>query len=216
MYPVCLDISDKLCVVVGGGRVAERKVLGLLAAGAQVLVVSPELTDALAGMAENSSIEWLARPYQQGDLAGAVLVFAATDSKEVQEAVVLEANRGGRLVNVIDKPEKCTFQVPAVVRRGDLILAVSTGGRSPAVAAMVRRRLAEDFGEEYGLLLELISRIREHVLSDDRDCAARKILFQNVLHDDIVLWIKKGRSDLLRSHLRAVLGPDVDLDTIMK
>jgi precorrin-2 dehydrogenase/sirohydrochlorin ferrochelatase len=216
MYPVCLDISDKLCVVVGGGRVAERKVLGLLAAGAQVLVVSPELTDALAGMAENSSIEWLARPYQQGDLAGAVLVFAATDSKEVQEAVVLEANRGGWPVNVIDKPEKCTFQVPAVVRRGDLILAVSTGGRSPAVAAMVRRRLAEDFGEEYGLLLELISRIREHVLSDDRDCAARKILFQNVLHDDIVLWIKKGRSDLLRSHLRAVLGPDVDLDTIMK
>ena len=216
MYPVCLDISDKLCVVVGGGRVAERKVLGLLAAGAQVLVISPELTDSLAGMAENSSIEWLARAYQQGDLAGAVLVFAATDSREVQEAVVLEATRGDLLVNVIDEPEKCTFQVPAVVRRGDLILAVSTGGRSPAVAAMVRRRLAEDFGEEYGLLLELISRIREHVLSDDRDCAARKILFQNVLHDDIVLWIKKGRSDLLRSHLRAVLGPDVDLDTIMK
>lgn len=216
MYPVCLDISDKLCVVVGGGRVAERKVLGLLAAGAQVRVVSPELTDLLAEMVENSSIEWLARGYQQGDVVGAVLVFAATDRREVQEAVVLEANREGRPVNVIDEPENCTFQVPAVVRRGDLILAVSTGGRSPAVAAMVRRRLAESFGEEYGLLLELMSRIREQVLSDDRDCAARKILFQNVLHDDIVLWIQNGRSDLLRSHLRAVLGPDVDLDIIMK
>ena len=121
MYPVCLDISDKLCVVVGGGRVAERKVLGLLAAGAMVRVVSPELTDSLAGMAENSSIEWLARGYKQGDFIGAVLVFAATDSREVQEAVVLEANRAGQLVNVIDEPENCTFQVPAVVRRGDLI-----------------------------------------------------------------------------------------------
>ena len=212
MYPVCLEISDKLCIVVGGGSVAERKVLGLLTAGAQVRVISPQLTGTLAGLADDGRIEWLDRGYEQGDLIGALLVFAATDSREVQEAVVREASRAGQLVNVIDEPVRCSFQVPAVVRRGDLTLAVSTGGRSPAVAAMVRHQLEESYGEEYGLLLDLMSWLREQVLSGRQDCAERKILFQNILHDDIVLWIKTGRWDLLRNHLRAVLGSDVDFD----
>lgn len=212
MYPVCLEITDKLCVVVGGGSVAERKVLGLLAAGAQVRVISPQRTKVIAELAGDGRIEWLGRGYEQGDLFGALLVFAATDSREVQEAVVREASRAGQLVNVIDEPASCSFQVPAVIRRGDLTLAVSTGGKSPAVAAMVRRTLAESFGEEYNLLLDLMSRLRDQVLSGDRDFAERKILFQNILHDDIVLWIKNGQWELLRSHLRTVLGSDVDFD----
>jgi precorrin-2 dehydrogenase/sirohydrochlorin ferrochelatase len=212
MYPVCLEISDKLCVVVGGGSVAERKVLGLLTAGAQVRVISPQLTGTLTRLADDGRIEWLERGYAQGDLAGALLIFAATDSREVQEAVFQEAGRSGQLVNVIDAPVRCSFHVPAVVKRGDLTLAVSTGGKSPAVAAMVRRQLAENFGEEYGLLLDLISRLREQVLSGDGDSAERKILFQNILHDDILHWIKSGQRDLLRRHLRAVLGSDVDFD----
>ena len=216
MYPVSLEITDKLCVVVGGGSVAERKVLGLLTAGAQVRVISPQLTETIIELADDGRIEWLERGYEQGDLVGALLVFAATDSREVQEAVVLEAGLEGQLVNVIDEPASCSFQVPAVIRRGDLTLTVSTGGKSPAVAAMVRRTLAESFGEEYSQLLDLMSRLRDQVLSGDRDCAERKILFQNVLHDDIVLWIKNGQWNLVRSHLRAVLGSDVDFDTIMK
>ena len=212
MYPVCLEISDKLCVVVGGGSVAERKVLGLLTAGAQVRVISPQLTRPLTRLTDDGRIEWLERGYAQGDLAGALLIFAATDSREVQEAVFLEANRAGQLVNVIDAPARCSFHVPAVVRRGDLTLTVSTGGKSPAVAAMVRRQLAENFGEEYGLLLDLISRLREQVLAGDGDSSERKILFQNILHDDIVHWIKSDQRDLLRKHLRAVLGSDVDFD----
>jgi len=216
MYPVCLEISDKLCVVVGGGMVAERKVFGLLAAGARVRVVSPQLSDSLSGLADEGKVEWLERGYEPGDLAGGLLIFAATDHRDVQEAVVRDAARAGQLVNVIDEPASCSFQVPAVVRRGDLTLAVSTNGKSPAVAAMVRRTLAESFGEEYSQLLDLISRLRDQVLSVDRDFAERKILFQNVLHDDIVLWIKNGQWDLVRSHLRAVLGSDVDLDTYMK
>lgn len=212
MYPVCLEISDKLCVVVGGGSVAERKILGLLTAGAQVRVISPQLTGTLTQLADDGRIEWLERGYAQGDLAGALLIFAATDSREVQEAVFQEAGRSGQLVNVIDAPVRCSFHVPAVVKRGDLTLAVSTGGKSPAVAAMVRRQLAKNFGEEYGLLLDLISRLREQVLSGDGDSAKRKILFQNILHDDILHWIKSGQRDLLRRHLRAVLGSDVDFD----
>ena len=212
MYPVCLEISDKLCVVVGGGSVAERKILGLLTAGAQVKVISPLLTETLARLAEEGRIEWLAREYADDDLTGALLVFAATDNRDVQEAVRKEADRAGQLVNVIDAPERCDFHVPAVVRRGDLTLAVSTGGRSPAVAAMVRKELAERFGEEYGVLLDLISRLREQLLTGDGDSAERKILFQNILHDDIVHWIKSGRMDLLTRHLQTLLGADVDFD----
>ena len=212
MYPVCLEISDKLCVVVGGGSVAERKVLGLLTAGAQVRIISPQLTRPLTELADDGRIEWLERGYTQGDLAGALLIFAATDSREAQEAVFKEAGQAGQLVNVIDAPARCSFHVPAVVRRGDLTLAVSTGGKSPAVAAMVRKQLAENFGEEYGLLLDLISRLREQVLTGEGNSSERKILFQNILHDDIVHWIKSGQRDLLRKHLRAVLGSDVDFD----
>ena len=212
MYPVCLEISDKLCVVVGGGSVAERKILGLLTAGAQVRIISPQLTRPLTELADDGRIEWLERGYTQGDLAGALLIFAATDSREAQEAVFKEAGQAGQLVNVIDAPARCSFHVPAVVRRGDLTLAVSTGGKSPAVAAMVRKQLAENFGEEYGLLLDLISRLREQVLTGEGNTSERKILFQNILHDDIVHWIKSGQRDLLRKHLRAVLGSDVDFD----
>lgn len=212
MYPVCLEISHILCVVVGGGSVAERKILGLLTAGAQVRVISPQLTGTLAQLADDGRIEWLERGYAQGDLTGALLIFAATNSREVQEAVFREADRAGQLVNVIDAPTRCSFHVPAVVKRGDLTLAVSTGGKSPAVAAMVRKQLAENFGEEYGLLLDLISRLREQVLTGEGNSSERKILFQNILHDDIVHWIKSGQRDLLRKHLRAVLGSDIDFD----
>lgn len=181
MYPVCLEISNKLCVVVGGGSVAERKVLSLLTAGAQVRVISPLLAGTLTPLADDGRIEWFERGFEQGDLAGALLIFAATNNRKVQKAVFQEAAQTGQLVNVIDAPDRCSFHVPAVVQRGDLTLAVSTGGKSPAVASMVRRQLAENFGEEYGLLLNLISRLREQLLSSNGNSAERKILFQKIL-----------------------------------
>ena len=212
MYPVCLEITEKLCVVVGGGKVAERKVSGLLTAGALVRVISPHLTLPLSQWADEERIEWLDRGYESGDLAGAMLVFAATDNAEVQKAVARDARLAGQLVNIIDAPAGCSFQVPAVVRRGDLTLTVSSNGRSPAVVAMVKQQLAESYGQEYGLLLEMMSKIRQQVLAGDADCDERKILFQNLLHDDIIIWIKTGQWDRLREHLAAVLGADVDFD----
>ncbi|MFP7753557.1 bifunctional precorrin-2 dehydrogenase/sirohydrochlorin ferrochelatase [Thermodesulfobacteriota bacterium B35] len=212
MYPVCLNITGKLCIVVGGGSVAERKVRGLLAAGGRVRIVSPELTSSLSALAEEGRVEWQRKQYAEGDLDNAFLVFAATDNRRVQEAVCRDAGRNGMLINVADDPDHCAFQVPATVHRGDLTLSVATGGRSPAVAAMVRRQLERDFGREYAVLLELVAMIREHVLADGRSPQERKILFQNILHDDIVLWIREGRWDRLQQHLRQVLGPETPLD----
>lgn len=212
MYPVCLNIKDQLCVVVGGGAVAERKVFSLLAAGAQVRVVSPELSEGLAGLSAQGRIEWLASGYRQGDLANALLVFAATDNKEVQDAVIRDAERTGKLVNVADAPEKCSFQVPAVVRQGDLTIAVSTNGSSPAVAAKIKKQLEKSYGPEYAVLLELMAQLRGQVLACTEECGQRKILFQNILHDDILQWIRTGQWELLRSHLGALLGPDIEFD----
>ena len=212
VYPVCLNITGRLCIVIGGGTVAERKVHGLLAAGGRVRVISPALTTSLAALAEEGRIEWLPRPYAPGDLDSAFLVFAATDSPEVQRAVRRDADQAAILVNVADDPDHCAFQVPATVHRGDLVLSVATGGRSPAVAAMIRRKLEQDFGREYAVLLELVAMLREQVATDGRSPGERKILFQNILHDDIVSWIREGRWDRLRQHLQEVLGPACSLD----
>jgi precorrin-2 dehydrogenase/sirohydrochlorin ferrochelatase len=210
MYPVSLDISDLLCVVVGGGKVAERKVLSLLEAGAQVRLISPQLTEALHKLAVAGRIDWLARYFQSGDLSDALLVFAATDNRQVNEAVAREATAAGKLVNVADAPELCSFQVPAVLHQGDLSIAVSTNGKSPALAARIKKQLEADYGPEYALLLELLGHIRERTLVGIADGQARRNLFENLLHEDILRWIKNGQWEQVRSHLRVVLGPDAD------
>ncbi|CAK8715645.1 precorrin-2 dehydrogenase [Candidatus Electronema halotolerans] len=210
MYPVTLNISGQLCVVVGGGRVAERKIRALLKAGAQVRAVSPQLTEPLHELAAAGRIDWLGRCFQADDLAGAMLVFAATDNRQVNELVAQTAVAAGQLVNVADAPDQCGFQVPAVLRQGDLTIAVSTNGRSPALSARIRKRLEADYGPEYAVLLDLLGRIRAQELAGQRDEVARKNLFANILHADILDWIRNGQWERLRSHLRAVLGPDAD------
>ncbi len=198
--------------MVGGGTVAERKVNGLLAEKALVLVVSPQLTSGLAELVREHACRWRQKKYAPGDLTGAFLVFAATDSPEIQQQIFRDSDSLGIPVNVIDSPSQCSFQVPATVQRGDLILAVSTSGKSPAVAAMVRRRLEDQYGPEYGLLLQLMGQLRGEVIAAASTAAKRKILFQNILHDDIVEWIREGRWDRVQDHLHKILGPDMDFD----
>jgi len=212
MYSVTLNIHGKLCVVVGGGAVAERKVLSLLEAGATVRLISPQLTCTLHELADAGQIDWLNRRFEHGDLTDALLVFAATDNAAVNAAVAQDAAAAGKLVNVADAPELCGFQAPAVVRRGDLSIAISTSGKSPALAARIRKALAAEYGPEYAVLLDLLGRIRERTLAGTADSQARRNLFENLLHEDILLWIKTGQQERLRSHLRAVLGPDIEYD----
>ena len=213
MYPISLNIEGKLCAVVGGGNVAERKVLSLLNACASVRIVSPQLTEVLSKQTANASVEWRNRGYRSGDLDGALLVFAATDNRDVQDAVVRDAQKAGLLVNVADAPDLCDFQVPAVVRRESLNIAVSTNGTSPALAAKIRRELEDRYGDEYADLLRLMSRLRARICNDSSsDGTDRKILFQNILHEDIIDWIRGEQWERLSQHLDTVLGPGIHFD----
>lgn len=213
MYPVCLNISGKLCVVIGGGRVAERKIRGILAGSGSVRVVSPALTTTLHDLASQAVIEWREKPYSGTDLEGAFLVFAATNTPKVQGAVLRDARAAGLLVNIADNSAACDFQVPASIRRGDLTLSVATKGKSPAVAAMVKRRLEHDFGEEYAQLTALTSLLRDRILAEDAlSHEEKKLLFQKILHDDIVDWLRDRRWDRIQQHLQSVFGRPVVLD----
>ncbi|NLZ17320.1 MAG: bifunctional precorrin-2 dehydrogenase/sirohydrochlorin ferrochelatase [Desulfobulbaceae bacterium] len=206
MYPVNLDIRNRLCVVVGGGAVAERKTTGLLTAGAQVRIISPELTATLRQYALEGRISWLSQPFAPEDVADAFLVFAATSSPEVQAEVCTAAHRAGCLVNMVDAPELCDFHVPAILRRGDLVLAVSTAGTSPALAAWLKARLEQDIGGEYAVLARLLAEIRVNVLGLPLSGREKKMLFQKMLDSDILAWIRDGKKELLAAHVQEVFG----------
>jgi precorrin-2 dehydrogenase / sirohydrochlorin ferrochelatase len=159
-YPVFLKIHKKRCVVVGGGRVALRKVRMLLDCGGEVKVVSSSFHFNLLRLAEKKAIRLIQRDYKPGDLTGAAIVIAATDKREINRRVAEEAERAGGLVNVVDDPEPSSFILPSYFREGDLTLAVSTGGKSPALARKIKTELQKEFGKEYITLLMLIGGVR--------------------------------------------------------
>ena len=162
-YPLLVNLEGRAVVVIGGGRVALRKVQSLLACGAVVTVISPELVTELDLLARQATITLRRRCYQQGDLAGAWLVIVACGDTMVNKQVRAEADELGIFCNVVDDPRHCSFQVPAVVRRGALTVTVSTDGISPALAKYLRQELEQQFGPEYANLLDALAQLREHV-----------------------------------------------------
>ena len=159
-YPVNLNLEGRRCLVVGGGRVAERKVAALLDSGAFVTLISPELTPNLLAWISQGRLIHCPRAYAKGDATGYKLVFCATDASAVNAQVALEAKQSGALVNVADTPALCDFTLPARLQRGSLSITVSTGGQSPALARELRNEMAEKYGPEYADYLELASRLR--------------------------------------------------------
>ena len=172
MYAIQLRLMDRHCIVLGGGRVAQRKVRPLLAEGALVEVIAPALCGELQQLAAAGKIRWRAAGYTAGCLAGAFLVFCATDDLAVNAAAAAEAQRQGSLVNVAAPPEHSDFQVPASIRRGRLQLTVSTGGASPAFSRLLRERLEREYGRVYGEWLECLERLRAELR--DRPRAAHR------------------------------------------
>jgi siroheme synthase-like protein len=157
LYPIFLDLSGRRCVVVGGGEVASRKARRLLQARARVVLISPEIKPEL----ESVAVEVHRRLYEEGDLEGAYLAFAATDSREVNAAVAREAEKHGIPVNVADEPSEGDFALPSTLRRGRLQVAVSTGGASPTLARKIKDELEEVFGSEWAGIVEELNRNRQ-------------------------------------------------------
>ncbi len=159
-YPVFLDIAGKPVVVVGGGEVALRKVEGLLGAGAQVTVVSPELYPELRSLVEEGRVRYEGREYRRGDLEGYALAFVASDDPSANAAVAREGRERGVWVNAVDDPERCDFIMPSIVQRGDFIVAISTSGGSPAMARKLREEMEGFLTDDYVLLLDLATEVR--------------------------------------------------------
>jgi siroheme synthase-like protein len=198
-YPVFLDVAGRRCVVVGGGEVAVRKVGALLDHGARVAVISPELCEGLRLLADEGRVEAVRRSFKRGDLNDAFLAVAATSDEGTNEEVADEARSLGLLVNVADVPGLSTFIVPSCLRRGNVIIAVSTGGKSPALAKRIRRELESVVGEEYGDLCALVETVRSEMKG--RNVAAEA--WQRALDlDTLGRLLREGRGDEARSWLK--------------
>lgn len=190
-YPVFLVLQGKFCLVVGGGEVAARKVASLLECGAVVRVVSPTLLPELAALTDEGQISASRRPFVPDDTDGANLVIAATNQLAVNRMVAVHCRQKKIPVNVVDAPELCDFLVPATIRRGPLTIAVSTGGALPAMARKIRRKLEEDFDQNYGLLLAALGSARNRVLEEIDDPGRRKRIFCILAAADLLSVIEE-------------------------
>ncbi len=213
-FPIHIDIRGKLAVIIGGGGVAERKCHSLLDAGAKVRVISPVLTPGMRKLASECLIAYLPRKYRQGDLERALLVFAATDSHEVNAAVAAEASASGILANIADSPELSTFVSPAVVSRGDLLLTVSTGGKSPALSGRIRRELEACFGEEFDVALQVLGSVREKLLTEKRSSQYNKKLFDALVAHDLPGLLRSKSFNEIDRLLQELFGPEYTLDKL--
>jgi siroheme synthase-like protein len=203
-YPVFLEMKQRRCVVIGGGTVAERRVEGLLAAGASVTVISLSITEKLRGLLAQGAIRHLEREHRPGDLTGCELALVAMDDPELNAAACREARSRFVWVNSADDPAHCDFILPAVLRRGGLVVAVSTGGESPAVARAIREELDQYIGSDYAQLVQIAGEVRKEL--------RRKLIrpsaeaWSNALKGDFRRLIREGKIEQAKEFLRETLG----------
>jgi siroheme synthase-like protein len=205
-YPVFLEMKDRRCVVIGGGAVAERKVEGLVAVGANVTVISPAITNGLRELLTQGAIRHVAREYQTGDRAGYDLVFVATDNSEINAVVSNEARSLRIWVNSADDPDHCDFILPAVIRRGDLAVAVSTGGVSPAVTRAIREELDQYVSADYASFVQIAGEVRRELR--EKSVSPGAGAWNRALKGDFRRLIKEGRPEQAKELLLETLGAD--------
>lgn len=205
-YPVVLHLAGQSCAVVGGGAVAERKVLPLLNAEAKVTVISPQLTPRLAELAEARLIVHIDRLYNFGDLKGFFLIICATDSKVVNQQAAAEAREYDALLNVADAPDLGNFSVPAQVAHGDLLMTVSTGGKTPAMARRLREELAQNYGPEYGMYIDLIGRLRQQMKVELATAKDRELFWRETINQDILDLLRQGKIKEAEARVRYAIS----------
>ncbi len=196
-YPAFLNLRGKKAVIIGGGRVAERKILMLVKAGAAVTVISPTLTQKLLKEKERQTIRHIARNYRSSDLNGSFLVIAATSDAMVNSKVASDAPS---LVNVVDMPQECTFIAPSVIQRGPLTIAISTGGASPALSKAMRRELEQMYGPDFGAYLQFLSSLRKQALDQIGDRKKRERFLKSLASEKTLrLLRRKGMQAVMKA-----------------
>lgn len=211
-YPINLDIRNRVCVVVGGGEVATRKVNMLLRCGAAVRVIGPNVTDELKELSRSGKIDLKQRGYQSSDADENIfLIFGATDNADINRQVREDAERMKILCNIADNPDISQFTLPAVVNQGDLILSISTSGKSPALSRIIRMELEQTFGPEYAECLEIMGKIRENLLKKGHDPDSHRRLFRSVLDKGLIQLLKEENSAGVRALLTEIFGQDATI-----
>lgn len=201
LYPVNLRLAGQPCLVVGGGRVACQKVLGLLEVSAAITVVAPEVD---ATLAELPGVTVHRRPYERGEVAGYRFVISATNDPAVNQQVYDDGEAAGVLVNSADDPERCRATLPARLRRGPLLLTVSTAGRSPAVASYVKRRLDALIGPEYEALVEVVSSVRQQLIA--AGVRTEGLAWQEAIDSGMLELVREGYLTEAKERLQACLS----------
>lgn len=196
-YPICLDVAAKRCVIIGGGEIAARKITFLLNCRAKIIVVSPQINEKINVFVQEGKIEWSNHKYQDKDLNDAFLVIIATDDSELNKQISREAKNKGILVNMVDSAEDSTFILPAILSRGSLNIAISTEGKSPALAKKIRDDLSEMFGKEYIGFVELLGNLRQTVKTTFDTQSKRAIIWNKLLTSELLDLLKKGRRDMI-------------------
>lgn len=211
-YPIFLNVKDRPCLVVGGGRVGARKTATLVSAGASVTVVSPEFGDQLAAM---PGIQREHRFFDPEDLEGVFLVFAATSDTAVNQWILAEAQKAGVLCNSADAPDQGDFILPAVMRRGDLICAVSTSGASPALARKIRMDLDQAYGPEYAAFLELMRAVREKLLASGHDPDDHQQIFRAMMEKNLPGLLAANDIHAVDAILHELLGSGFEVKDLI-
>ena len=215
-YPIQLDIQNRNCLVVGGGGVGTRKVINLLKCGAKVTVISPVVSEQLKRLTDAAQLTLETRPYRSADLDGMFLVIGATDDESLNRQISSDAEARNTLCNIADRPEVCNFILPSIVRRDDLVITISTSGRSPALAKKMRKTLESQFGEEYGTFLRLMGAIRNKLLSQAHEPEVHKPLFEQLINSDLIELIRDARTDAVNELLLNILGDGYRFEELMQ
>lgn len=208
-YPVFWDIRGKSCVVVGGGEVAARKARRLLDCGAKVSVISLQLTPELAELKKQKIICHIAAEYSGDLIFGAALVVGATDDEKTNAIISLDARNKGIPVNIVDDPQKCDFILPSIVEKGDLTIAISTGGKSPALARHLRKELESKYGAEYEIFLNILGNLRAKMI---KNAGVGKDWFTSLLEAGILDVIKEKDRGKVKKIVKKVTGEEVEIE----
>jgi len=209
-YPVYLSLRGRNCFVLGGCALAEEKVRGLLAGDARVTVLAPEVTPGLAELAMRGRIDLVDRRYRRGDLRTAFLVLVVNQPRSVVDGVWEETRGRNVLVNTLDDVPHCDFIAPAIVRRGDLAVAISTGGKAPALAVRLRQRLESELGEEHARFLEIAGDLRAPLARRWPDFETRRSLWYRLVDSDVLHLLRRGDETRARARIEEILGVQPD------